>query len=59
MDARSFPGIRTRSAEEAGVTLGKAVGRHGLRSADRLLAPFGQPQRPPGGPALRCAAGAP
>ncbi|WP_279592245.1 hypothetical protein [Streptomyces sp. KS 21] len=28
-----------RSADEAGVTLGKEVGRHALRNADRLFRP--------------------
>ncbi|MGW6706593.1 vanadium-dependent haloperoxidase [Streptomyces sp. NPDC054956] len=39
VDARIFSGIHTRSADEAGVALGKAVGRHALRGADRLLRP--------------------
>ncbi|MBT2406430.1 MULTISPECIES: hypothetical protein [unclassified Streptomyces] len=37
-----YSGIHTRSAGEAGVTLGKAVGRHALRGADRFLDPRGQ-----------------
>ncbi|WP_371615161.1 vanadium-dependent haloperoxidase [Streptomyces sp. NBC_00454] len=41
VEARILSGIHTRSADEAGVTLGKAVGRHALRGADRLLAPLG------------------
>ncbi|MCJ1679717.1 vanadium-dependent haloperoxidase [Streptomyces sp. APSN-46.1] len=40
VDARVFSGIHTRSADEAGVTLGKAVGLHALRNAGRLLAPL-------------------
>ncbi len=39
VDARVFSGIHSRSADEAGVVLGKAVGRHALRNADRLFAP--------------------
>ncbi|WP_240805576.1 vanadium-dependent haloperoxidase [Streptomyces sp. A1547] len=39
VDARVFSGIHTRSADEAGVTLGKEVGRHALRNADRLFRP--------------------
>ncbi|WP_407839853.1 vanadium-dependent haloperoxidase [Streptomyces sp. DSM 116496] len=41
VDARIFSGIHTRSADEAGVTLGKAVGRHALSNAGALLAPLG------------------
>lgn len=41
VDARIFSGIHTRSADEAGVALGKAVGRHALSNAGVLLAPLG------------------
>ncbi|MEU7552685.1 vanadium-dependent haloperoxidase [Streptomyces sp. NPDC044571] len=41
VDARVLSGIHTRSADEAGVVLGKEVGRHALRNADRLLEPLG------------------
>ncbi|MEU8529239.1 vanadium-dependent haloperoxidase [Streptomyces sp. NPDC048629] len=41
IDARVFSGIHSRSADEAGVALGKAVGGHALRHADRLLDPRG------------------
>ncbi|MBW5483931.1 vanadium-dependent haloperoxidase, partial [Streptomyces bambusae] len=37
VDARVFSGIHSRSADEAGVALGKAVGRHALRNAYRLF----------------------
>ncbi|MFD9725689.1 vanadium-dependent haloperoxidase [Streptomyces sp. NPDC059072] len=40
VDARVFSGIHSRSADEAGVTLGQAVGRHALRGAGRLLRPL-------------------
>ncbi|MFD5512895.1 vanadium-dependent haloperoxidase [Streptomyces sp. NPDC127051] len=39
VDARVLSGIHTRSADEAGVILGREVGRHALRSADRLFEP--------------------
>jgi hypothetical protein len=39
VDARVFSGIHTRSADEAGITLGKDVARYVLRNAGRLLAP--------------------
>ncbi|MEU0585179.1 vanadium-dependent haloperoxidase [Streptomyces sp. NPDC006132] len=38
VDARVFSGIHTRSADEAGITLGKNVARYVLRDAGRLLA---------------------
>ncbi|MET7296153.1 vanadium-dependent haloperoxidase [Streptomyces griseoloalbus] len=38
VDARVFSGIHTRSADEAGITLGKNVARYVLRNAGRLLA---------------------
>lgn len=38
VDARVWSGIHTRSADEAGITLGRDVARHTLRHADRLLA---------------------
>ncbi|MCX4525061.1 MULTISPECIES: vanadium-dependent haloperoxidase [unclassified Streptomyces] len=41
VEARILSGIHTRSADEAGVVLGKAVGRHALRGAERLLEPLG------------------
>ncbi|TQE32298.1 phosphatase PAP2 family protein, partial [Streptomyces ipomoeae] len=37
VDARVFSGIHTRSADEAGITLGKNVARYVLRNAGRLL----------------------
>ncbi|MEV6651687.1 vanadium-dependent haloperoxidase [Streptomyces sp. NPDC051219] len=37
VEARIFSGIHTRSADEAGVTLGKNVARHVLRHGDRLF----------------------
>jgi hypothetical protein len=37
VDARVFSGIHTRSADEAGITLGKNVARHVLGEAGRLL----------------------
>ncbi|MFF7655661.1 vanadium-dependent haloperoxidase [Streptomyces sp. NPDC007983] len=37
VDARIFSGIHTRSADEAGVTLGKKVAAHVLRQSGRLL----------------------
>ncbi|MFE2167325.1 vanadium-dependent haloperoxidase [Streptomyces sp. NPDC059447] len=40
VDARVFSGIHSRSADEAGVTLGQAVGRHALRGAGPLLRPL-------------------
>lgn len=39
VDARVFSGIHTRSADEAGITLGTNVARYVLRNAGRLLAP--------------------
>ncbi|MFF9865152.1 vanadium-dependent haloperoxidase [Streptomyces sp. NPDC013953] len=36
-DARVFSGIHTRSADEAGLTLGRQVALHALRTAHRLL----------------------
>ncbi|MFK0258847.1 vanadium-dependent haloperoxidase [Streptomyces sp. NPDC090445] len=41
VDARVFSGIHSRSADEAGVVLGKAVALHALRHADRLFDPKG------------------
>ncbi|MFD5713758.1 vanadium-dependent haloperoxidase [Streptomyces pharetrae] len=38
VDARVLSGIHTRSADEAGITLGKNVARHTLRNAASLLA---------------------
>ena len=38
VDARVFSGIHTRSADEAGITLGKDVARYVLHNAGRLLA---------------------
>ncbi|MDQ1045024.1 vanadium-dependent haloperoxidase [Streptomyces sp. V4I2] len=38
VDARVFSGIHTRSADEAGITLGTDVARYVLRNAGRLLA---------------------
>ncbi|MEV5341341.1 vanadium-dependent haloperoxidase [Streptomyces sp. NPDC052676] len=38
VDARVWSGIHTRTADEAGLTLGRNVARHTLRHADRLLA---------------------
>jgi hypothetical protein len=38
VDARVFSGIHTRSADEAGIRLGKHVARYVLRNAGRLLA---------------------
>ncbi|MFG2294256.1 vanadium-dependent haloperoxidase [Streptomyces sp. NPDC048603] len=40
VDARVWSGIHSRTADEAGVRLGRAVGEHALRNADRL---FGTP----------------
>ncbi|MFD7445137.1 vanadium-dependent haloperoxidase [Streptomyces sp. NPDC059909] len=40
VDARIFSGIHTRSADEAGVTLGKHVAEHALRSSGRLFRPL-------------------
>ncbi|MCX5197507.1 vanadium-dependent haloperoxidase [Streptomyces sp. NBC_00249] len=37
VDARVFSGIHSRTADEAGVELGGAVGRYALRNADRLF----------------------
>ncbi|QIJ61155.1 vanadium-dependent haloperoxidase [Streptomyces sp. JB150] len=37
VDARVWSGIHTRTADEAGITLGRDVARHTLRHADRLL----------------------
>ncbi|MDX2695814.1 vanadium-dependent haloperoxidase [Streptomyces ipomoeae] len=37
VDARGFSGIHTRSADEAGITLGENVARYVLRNAGRLL----------------------
>ena len=37
VDARIFSGIHTRSADEAGVTLGKKVAAHVLRESGRLF----------------------
>ncbi|MDT0391036.1 vanadium-dependent haloperoxidase [Streptomyces dubilierae] len=39
VEARVLSGIHTRSADEAGLTLGKEVARYVLRHAGRLLAP--------------------
>ncbi|RPF38108.1 vanadium-dependent haloperoxidase [Streptomyces sp. TLI_185] len=39
VDARVFSGIHTRSADEAGITLGTNVARYVLQHAGRLLAP--------------------
>lgn len=39
VDARVLSGIHTRSADEAGITLGTNVARHVLRQAGHLLAP--------------------
>jgi hypothetical protein len=39
VDARVFSGIHTRSADEAGITLGTNVARYVLRNTGRLLAP--------------------
>ncbi|ATZ27994.1 vanadium-dependent haloperoxidase [Streptomyces lavendulae] len=36
VDARVYAGIHSRSADEAGVRLGEAVGQYALRHADRL-----------------------
>ncbi|NXY97649.1 phosphatase PAP2 family protein, partial [Streptomyces sp. BR123] len=41
VDARVFSGIHSRSADEAGVVLGKTVALHALRHADRLFEPKG------------------
>ncbi|MEV5354995.1 vanadium-dependent haloperoxidase [Streptomyces sp. NPDC052693] len=41
VDARVLSGIHTRSADEAGITLGKNVARYVLRHAGPLLAPSG------------------
>ncbi|MGP3999517.1 phosphatase PAP2 family protein [Streptomyces sp. 8N706] len=38
-DARIFSGIHTRSADEAGVTLGRKVAGHVLRNSQRLFQP--------------------
>ncbi|HLL35926.1 MAG TPA: vanadium-dependent haloperoxidase [Streptomyces sp.] len=38
VDARVWSGIHTRTADEAGITLGRNVARHTLGNADRLLA---------------------
>ncbi|OSZ56187.1 phosphoesterase PA-phosphatase, partial [Streptomyces pharetrae CZA14] len=38
VDARVLSGIHTRSADEAGITLGRNVARHTLRNAASLLA---------------------
>ncbi|MFB6613771.1 vanadium-dependent haloperoxidase [Streptomyces sp. NPDC056367] len=40
VDARVFSGIHSRSADEAGVALGQAVGHHALRGAGQLLRPL-------------------
>ncbi|MEV8533329.1 vanadium-dependent haloperoxidase [Streptomyces sp. NPDC051211] len=37
VDARVWSGIHSRTADEAGVRLGRAVGQHALRNADRLF----------------------
>ncbi|MFF4258657.1 vanadium-dependent haloperoxidase [Streptomyces sp. NPDC001663] len=37
LDARVYSGIHTRSADEAGLVLGKRVAAHALRSAERLF----------------------
>ncbi|MFE9630801.1 vanadium-dependent haloperoxidase [Streptomyces sp. NPDC006463] len=37
VDARVYSGIHSRTADEAGVRLGDAVGRNALRNADRLF----------------------
>ncbi|MFG2983932.1 vanadium-dependent haloperoxidase [Streptomyces sp. NPDC048258] len=37
VDARVYSGIHSRTADEAGVRLGDAVGRYALRNADRLF----------------------
>ncbi|MGX1669366.1 vanadium-dependent haloperoxidase [Streptomyces sp. NPDC055400] len=39
VDARVFSGIHTRSADEAGITLGTNVARYVLQNAGRLFAP--------------------
>ncbi|MFJ7046707.1 phosphoesterase PA-phosphatase [Streptomyces sp. NPDC101112] len=39
VDARVYSGIHTRSADEAGITLGKNVAGYVLRNTGRLLAP--------------------
>ncbi|MFE1295032.1 vanadium-dependent haloperoxidase [Streptomyces sp. NPDC058731] len=39
VDARVFSGIHTRSADEAGITLGTNVARYVLQNTGRLLAP--------------------
>ncbi|MEU6868663.1 vanadium-dependent haloperoxidase [Streptomyces sp. NPDC046876] len=39
VDARVYSGIHSRSADEAGVVLGKAVAAHALRTAPRLFTP--------------------
>ncbi|MGP3988891.1 vanadium-dependent haloperoxidase [Streptomyces sp. 3N207] len=39
VDARIFSGIHTRSADEAGVTLGRQVAQHALRNSEQLFRP--------------------